>query len=105
MGKVPDHLSADRWTAVVLLFHDHEIPDDEDIRFLRRWAPVLRLPPPSAAPSWVAEEFGRVDFVDGRLRERLLTLARDFYARPLAPIPQACNGEEALKKLEKEPVK
>lgn len=24
LGKVPDHLSADRWTAIVLLFHDHE---------------------------------------------------------------------------------
>lgn len=27
-----------------LLFHRSEIPDDEDIRFLRRWAPALRLP-------------------------------------------------------------
>lgn len=29
---------------VGLLFHDFEIPDDEDIRFARRWAPVLRMP-------------------------------------------------------------
>ncbi|MGQ0723499.1 MAG: hypothetical protein ACT4PE_18270 [Candidatus Eiseniibacteriota bacterium] len=29
-----------------LLFHDFEIPDDEDIRFFRRYAPVLRLPLP-----------------------------------------------------------
>jgi 4-amino-4-deoxy-L-arabinose transferase-like glycosyltransferase len=29
-----------------LLFHDFEIPDDEDVRFFRRWAPVLRLPLP-----------------------------------------------------------
>jgi 4-amino-4-deoxy-L-arabinose transferase-like glycosyltransferase len=29
-----------------LLFHDHEIPDDEDLRYFRRWAPVLRLPLP-----------------------------------------------------------
>ena len=29
-----------------LLYHRLEIPDDEDIRFFRRWAPVLRLPLP-----------------------------------------------------------
>jgi 4-amino-4-deoxy-L-arabinose transferase-like glycosyltransferase len=29
-----------------LLFHDFEIPDDEDIRFFRRYAPILRLPGP-----------------------------------------------------------
>jgi 4-amino-4-deoxy-L-arabinose transferase-like glycosyltransferase len=29
-----------------LLFHDLEIPDDEDPRFFRRFAPVLRLPLP-----------------------------------------------------------
>jgi len=29
-----------------LLFHRFEIPDDEDLRFFRRYAPVLRLPLP-----------------------------------------------------------
>ncbi|WP_120077922.1 XdhC family protein [Aurantiacibacter odishensis] len=24
LGQAPDHLAADRWTAIVLLFHDHE---------------------------------------------------------------------------------
>ncbi|MFB0610807.1 XdhC family protein [Aurantiacibacter poecillastricola] len=24
LGQIPNHLSADRWTAIVLLFHDHE---------------------------------------------------------------------------------
>lgn len=31
-------------TKLGLLYHRHEIPDDEDIRFFRRYAPVLRLP-------------------------------------------------------------
>jgi 4-amino-4-deoxy-L-arabinose transferase-like glycosyltransferase len=31
-------------TKLGLLFHDFEIPDDEDLRFFRRFAPVLRLP-------------------------------------------------------------
>lgn len=42
---------------------------------------------------WAAEEFGRVAFADGRLRQRLLGLARDLYARPVAPINQACDGD------------
>jgi hypothetical protein len=57
----------------------------------------LRLPR-QAHEEWAEHEFGRVDFVDGRLRERLLMLARDFYARPLASIPEACGGSEAKTK-------
>jgi len=33
-------------TKLGLLFHDFEIPDDEDIRFFRRFAPVMLLPLP-----------------------------------------------------------
>ncbi|MCA9751637.1 MAG: hypothetical protein KC591_05560, partial [Gemmatimonadetes bacterium] len=33
-------------TKLGLLFHDYEIPDDEDLRYFRRFAPVLRLPLP-----------------------------------------------------------
>lgn len=43
---------------------------------------------------WEVNEFGRAEFSDGRLRQRLLGLARDFYARPFAPINQACNGDQ-----------
>ena len=43
---------------------------------------------------WEVNEFGRAELSDGRLRQRLLGLARDFYARPLAPINQACNGDQ-----------
>jgi hypothetical protein len=59
----------------------------------------LRLPPaPQEEEDWASYELGRVDFVDGRLRERALILARDFYARPLAPIPEACGGDAAKTK-------
>lgn len=58
----------------------------------------LRLPPAQQEEDWAEYEFGRVDVADGRLRERLLTLARDFYAQPLAPIPQACGGSSAKTK-------
>ncbi len=59
----------------------------------------LRLPPAQRAEEdWASYELGRVDWVDGRLRERALSLARDFYAQPLAPIPQACGGSAAKTK-------
>jgi len=57
---------------------------------------ALRLPEAAHDDNenhWAAKEFGRVEFADGRLRQRLLGLARDFYACPLAPINQACNGD------------
>ena len=58
----------------------------------------LRLAPAQQEEDWAEYEFGRVQVADGRLRERLLTLARDFYAQPLAPIPQACGGSSAKTK-------
>jgi hypothetical protein len=57
----------------------------------------LGTSPPLGRPpeDWAEEEFGRVDWADARLRERLLVLARDFMAQPGKPIPQACNGSQA----------
>jgi hypothetical protein len=46
---------------------------------------------------WVEEEFGGVDFNDQRLEQRLLTIARDFWARPQANIPQACQSRAKVK--------
>lgn len=45
--------------------------------------------------SWVQDEFGGARLVDGNLKKRLCTLAEDFFAQPLAGIPQACGGSEA----------
>lgn len=50
---------------------------------------------PSAPADWAEAELGALDVGDGRLRERVCTLARDFFAKPLAPIPQACDGATA----------
>jgi hypothetical protein len=41
---------------------------------------------------WAEEEFGRAGLGDERLRKRLVTLARDFYAQPTANIPEACGS-------------
>jgi len=58
----------------------------------------LCLLPAQPEADWAEAEFGRIQVADGRLRERLLILARDFYAQPLAPIPQACGGSRAKTK-------
>jgi len=50
------------------------------------------------APSdWAEEEFGGAELGDRRRVRRLLTLARDFYARPQAAIPQACGSRAKTK--------
>ena len=70
----------------------------------RRWKSVLckepaRIPAPrvTAPIDWAEEELGGADFGDKRLGKRLVELARDFYARPQASIPQACNGPTRTK--------
>lgn len=58
---------------------------------------------------WAEEEFAQVRLRDRRHRERLCVVARDFFARPAANIPQACqtraNTKAAYRLLEHEAVK
>src|SRR5208282_2698420 len=54
-------------------------------------------PPPPLPADWAEEEFGGARLGDARLRERLLILARDFYARPQAHLPQACQTRARTK--------
>ena len=46
---------------------------------------------------WAEEEFGGCRLSDARLRQRLLTIARDFYARPTANVAQACGSRAKTK--------
>lgn len=46
---------------------------------------------------WAEEEFGGCDLPDARLQTRLLSLARDFYARPQANVAQACANRAKTK--------
>jgi Domain of unknown function (DUF4338)/Transposase DNA-binding/Transposase Tn5 dimerisation domain len=48
---------------------------------------------PESAPTWAHEEFGRVRFYDGRLKQRLYTIAQDFYGCPQGSIPEACRAQ------------
>jgi len=63
---------------------------------LARVEPVLA---PAVAPGdWAEEELGQVQLGDERLRQRLLVVARDFYARPQSNVPQSCGGDRAKTK-------
>jgi hypothetical protein len=46
---------------------------------------------------WAEEEFGACRLGDQRKVKRLITIGRDFYARPQANIPQACNSRAKTK--------
>jgi Druantia protein DruA/Transposase DNA-binding/Transposase Tn5 dimerisation domain len=47
---------------------------------------------PETHGDWAHAEFGEAELNDERLNRRLLTLARDFYERPQANLPQACQS-------------
>ena len=58
--------------------------------------PPIRLcerPRPETPKHWAEEEFGTVRLYDERLKQRLYTLAQDFYNCPQAKIPQACGSK------------
>jgi len=67
-----------------------------------KWREILRVEPPvrlgenprSEAPAhWAEEEFSTVRLYDDRLKQRLYTVAQDFYGRPQANIPEACGSK------------
>lgn len=43
--------------------------------------------------NWAEEEFGRAGFFDVRLKQRLYTIAQDFFNRPQCNIPEACANK------------
>ena len=46
---------------------------------------------------WPEEELAQADLGDRRLEKRLVSILRDFYARPQANIPQACQTRAKTK--------
>lgn len=59
-----------------------------------RLIPVAKLAKPL---DWAEQEFGGCALPDARLQTRLLSLARDFYARPMASVPLACSNRAKTK--------
>jgi hypothetical protein len=62
-----------------------------------RRSPKPCTKPPTPPRDWAEQEFGQVGLRDRRHRERLFTVARDFYAQPAANIPQACHSRAKTK--------
>jgi hypothetical protein len=61
-------------------------------------AAVSQVPSPRPEPGdWADEEFARAQLGDERLNQRLMTIARDFYANPQAQIPEACQSRSKTK--------
>lgn len=61
------------------------------------FAAPVPIGPQRNAADWAEEEFGNAKLGHERLRKRLMQIARDFYARPQAQIPQACQSRAATK--------
>ncbi|MGH8578482.1 MAG: IS4 family transposase, partial [Gammaproteobacteria bacterium] len=59
------------------------------------WRAELGVERSEGSGDWAERELGRARFGDRRLTQRLVSIARDFYARSQANIPKACNGERA----------
>ncbi len=53
---------------------------------------LVLVGPSPETEDWAVTEFGRARVFDGRLHDRLYTVARDFFAQPGAPVPKACGG-------------
>ncbi len=69
-----------------------------------QWVEQLRNEPPveirrrnwsEMSSDWAEREFGGAQLYDNRLRKRLTSLARDFYAQPGTLIPQMMSGQMA----------
>ncbi|MBI2191400.1 MAG: IS4 family transposase [Planctomycetes bacterium] len=83
-------------------------PKDIYVKVVREdWKDVLCAEPQSVLgsrpgrerpSSWVEEELGSVELYDERLKARLYRLGQDFFQRPGALVPQACNGSKAKTK-------
>jgi hypothetical protein len=71
-------------------------PLSRDWRKVLCTEPDAPLPRPEAPRNWAEEEFGTVRLYDERLKQRLYTLAEDFYNSPQANIPEACGSQAGI---------
>ena len=58
---------------------------------------VVIVPARRPPQDWAEEEFAAAELGDKRLVDRLQTVARQFFGKPMSPIPLACGGLAAAK--------
>ena len=58
--------------------------------------PDIPLPRPETPRNWAEEEFGTIRLYDERLKQRLYTIAQDFYNSPQANIPEASGSKAKM---------
>jgi len=58
-----------------------------------RAEPEIKMPRPETPQNWAEAEFGTIHLYDERLKQRLYTIANDFYNCPQANIPEACGSK------------
>jgi hypothetical protein len=58
-----------------------------------RVEPEIKMPRPEKPQNWAEAEFGTIHLYDKRLKQRLYTIANDFYNCPQANIPEACGSK------------
>lgn len=88
-GRQDRHHEKARSKKEVFLF-----PLEEDYRQTLCLEPVEPL---SEDQEWAETEFGKAKLPDERLRKRLISIGKDFFARPTANIPQACGSRAKTK--------
>jgi len=59
---------------------------------------LCTAPRANSFSDWTEEELGAIEVYDHRLKERVRSLAKDFFAQPGALVPQACGGSIAKAK-------
>ena len=74
-------------------------PLRQDARSLLAGSPTRAVVAAAKSGDWAEEELSVANLGDQRRVQRLLTIARDFYARPQANIPQAGQSRAKSKKI------
>lgn len=68
------------------------LSEDWPLILQREPAAPLKAAPLAVTPvTWAEQEFGTLRLYDNRLKERLKTIAQDFFSRPQSTIPEACG--------------
>jgi len=76
----------------IKIFVYHLCPQWKEVLCAQPQIQLGAWPRPEAPAHWAEEEFGTVRLYDERLKQRIYTVAQDFYHCPQGNIPEACGS-------------